>query len=102
MQNKVVRFVLGMGPRTHVGQEQRSKLGLVSVNDRVTQLKLNHVFKIFHGLSPDYLNFKFTRISSLHNHSTRGSSYNFTIPRIQGQAKNTFFLQRYPTLELPA
>ena len=93
MQNKVVRFVLELGPRTHVGQEQRNELGLLSVKDRVAQLKLNRVFKIYHGLSPDYLNVDINRIrpTSLHNYSTRDSPYNFTVPRIKGQANNTFF-----------
>ena len=91
MQNKVVRFVLDLDPRAHVGQEQRKELGLLSVKDRVIQLKLNQVFKIYHGLSPDYLNFNFTRISSLHHYSTRDSPHNFTVPRVQGQANNTFY-----------
>ena len=90
MQNKMVRFVLDLDPRAQVGQEQR-KDGLLYVKDRVIQLKLNQVFKIYHGLSPDYLNFNFTRISSLHHYSTRGSSHNFTVLRVQGQANNTFF-----------
>jgi len=91
MQNKVVRFVLNLDSRSHVGQEQRKQLGLLSVEDRMTQLKLNQVFKIYHGLSPDYLSFNFTRISSIHHHSTKGSPHNFFVPRVQGQANNTFF-----------
>ena len=55
MQNKVVRFVLDLDPRAHVGQEQQKELGLLSVKDRVIQLKLNQVFKMYHGLSPNYL-----------------------------------------------
>ena len=50
MQNKVVRFVLDLDPRAHVGQEQWKELGLLSVKNRVIQLKLNQVFKIYHGL----------------------------------------------------
>ena len=45
MQNKMVRFVLDLDPRAHVGKQQR-KDGLLSVKDRVIQLKLNQVFKI--------------------------------------------------------
>ena len=54
MQNKVVRFVLDLDPHAHVGQEQRKELASLSVKDRVIQLKLNQVLKIYHGLSPDY------------------------------------------------
>ena len=90
MQNEVVRFVLDLDPCAHVGQEQLEELSLLSVTDRVIQVKLNQVFKIYHSLSPDYLNLNFTRISS-HHYSTRGSPHNFTVPRVQGQANNTFF-----------
>ena len=51
MQKKVIRFVLDLDPRAHVGQEQRKELRLLSVKDRVVQLvKLNQVLKIYHGL----------------------------------------------------
>ena len=33
---------------------------------RVVQLKLNHVFKIFHNLSPEYTKMYFTRAASVH------------------------------------
>ena len=88
--------------RTHIGQKQRNELGLLSVKDRVTQLKLNQVFKIYHGISPDYLQTNFIRITSLHNYSTRGSPHNFIVPRIQGQANLTFFYSGHTALEFLA
>ena len=91
MHNKVVRFILKMGPRTHIGQRELDRVGLLSVKDRVIQMKLNHVFKIFQGTAPDYLNAHFTRITSVHNYSTRGSPFNFIVPKIKGQASHTFF-----------
>ena len=91
MHNKVVRFILNMGPRTHIGQRELDRVGLLSVKDRVIQMKMNHVFKIFHGTAPDYLNVHFTRITSVHNYSTRGSPFNFIVPKTKGQASHTFF-----------
>ena len=64
---------------------------MLSSRDRVVQLKLNHVFKIFHDLSPDYLKLHFTRVSSLHKYSTRGSPFNFVVPSSKGQARFTFY-----------
>ena len=29
MQNKIVRFILGMGPRTHIGQEELGMVGMI-------------------------------------------------------------------------
>ena len=91
MHNKVVRFILNMGPRTHIGQRELDRVGLLSVKDRVIQMKMNNVFKIFQGTAPDYLNVHFTRITSVHNYSTRGSPFNFIVPKIKGQASHTFF-----------
>ena len=91
MQNKIVRFILDLGPRSHIGQDELDRVGFLSVKDRVQQLKLNMVFKIFHGTSPDYLKSNFTRLSTLHTYSTRGSPYNFHVPKTQGQACSTFF-----------
>ena len=54
-------------------------------------MKMNHVYKIFHGTGPDYLKAHFTRITSVHSYSTRGSPYNFIVTRIKGQASHTFF-----------
>jgi hypothetical protein len=91
MQNRVVRFILNWGPRTHIGQQELDKVGLLSVKDRVIQMKMNHVFKIFQGTAPDYLNLNFTRTSSIHKYSTRGSPFNFIVPKIKGQASQTFY-----------
>ena len=91
MQNKIVRFILGMGPRTHIGQEELGMVGMISCQDRVMQLKLNHVLKFFHNISPEYLKLHFTRVSSVHKYSTRGSSFNFAVPKSKGQARFTFY-----------
>jgi hypothetical protein len=91
MQNKIVRFILDLGPRTHIGQTERNKIGMLSVPDRVIQMKLNQVFKIFHEKAPDYLSSNFIRTKSLHNYGTRDSSYNFVVPRNCGNVSNTFF-----------
>ena len=55
------------------------------------QLRLNHVFKIFHNISPEYLKLHFARVSSVHKYSTRGSSFNFAVPKSKGQARFTFY-----------
>ena len=47
MPNKMVRFILKLGPRSHIGDEQLKTVGMLKVEDRVRQLKLNHVFKIY-------------------------------------------------------
>ena len=63
------------------------------------KMKMNHVYKIFHGTAPDYLNAHFTCITSIHSYSTRGIPYNFIVPRIKGQASHTFFPYCHSSLE---
>jgi hypothetical protein len=54
-QNKIVRFMLNLGPRVHIGQTELDRAGLLSVSDRAKQIMLHHMFDIFHGTAPDYL-----------------------------------------------
>jgi hypothetical protein len=89
IQNKIVRFITNSGPRMHIGN--LNNLQLLNVTDRVTFLKLSHVYKIFYGNCPDYLQSNFTKCSDLHHHNTRGSMYNFIVPKCQGPANKTFY-----------
>ena len=59
------------------------------MSTRAEQLRLNHVFNIFNDLSPPYMNDNFNRVNSLHSHNTRGSAYNFHIPKIK-TAQNAY------------
>lgn len=80
-----------MRPRTHIGQSEFNKVVFLPVCDRVQELKLNLVFKIFNGTCPEYLRSNFTRLNNTHQHSTRGSPFNFLVPRIKGSSDRTFF-----------
>ena len=91
MQNKITRFILKLEPRSHIGREEFEKLGMLKVEDRIKQLKLNHVFKIYHDEAPEYLISHFRKFSNIHRYSTRGSSTNFNLPKLKGQACNSFF-----------
>jgi hypothetical protein len=90
-QNKMVRFILNKGPRTHVGQSELSTIQYLNVNNRVKFLKLCHAYKIFHLSSPKYLQQFFTKTSSVHKYPTRGSAYNFHVPKVKSSAGSTFY-----------
>lgn len=90
-QNKVVRFILNLQPMTSINYNILSEINMLKVEDRVKQLRLNHVFNIFHNLSPQYLKQNFVPISSSHTHRTRASFYNFKIPTIKGCDSDTFY-----------
>ena len=80
MQNKIIRFILKLDPRSHTDGEEFKKLGVLKVEDRIKQLKPNHVFKIYHDeniIVPR--NSHFSKFSNIHKYSTRGSATNFII-----------------------
>ena len=54
LQNKVVRFILDLGPRTRVNFEKFDSANMLSVPDRVNQLSIYHVFNIYNGTAPEY------------------------------------------------
>ena len=91
-QNKVARFLLNLGPRSHIGANELQNAGLLSVENRVKQLSLSITHKIYYNSCPPYLHQNFIRTASIHNHCTRDSHLNFYVPLSKGQIQNTFFV----------
>ena len=90
-QNKIIRFVLKMDPRSHVGANEFKSIGWLPVSRRVDQIILNHVFKIKSGQSAQYMAESFIEASSLHSYGTRFSeSGNFSIPKVKSFGKKYF------------
>ena len=70
-QNKIIRFVLKMDPRSHIGSNEFKSLGWLPVSRRVDQIVLIHVFKIKSGKSADYMIEHFVPVISVHSYGTR-------------------------------
>ena len=88
MQNKMVRFILKLDSRAHIGNDELVRAGFLSVVDRVKQLKLGHVFKIKNKSCPIYLRENFSKLDeNAHRRETRSKAYNFQVPRVN---TNTF------------
>ena len=83
-QNKISRFILNLGPRSHIGQNELNTIGLLNTHSRVKYLTLNHMYAIFHDTAPAYLRELFVKTQSNHHYSTRGAEHNFSIPHISG------------------
>lgn len=90
-QNKIARFIMNFSARDHIGQAELNLLAFLNIKDRVKQLRLNHVFNIYHSQGASYLNQNFTRSSNIHSHRTRFSSANFSVPRADGITSTSFF-----------
>ena len=81
-QNKVVRYLLNLTPRTHVGVNEFKAVKMLPVNYRVDQLKLNLMFNINHGMAPSYL-FS-SHVRDQHSIGTRSREYDVVVPRVRG------------------
>ena len=90
-QNKVIRFINQLGPRTRITSDILMNLNLLNVETRVKQLRLNHVHKIFYNLCPSYLQENFVPLRDVHHHNTRSSGYNFLVPNCKGVEDSTFY-----------
>ena len=88
LQNKTIRFILSLDPRTHISWDIFNSLKMLPVSERVSQLRLNHVYNVFHGLAPPYL----CQYFELNSNITRGgSNMNFQVPRVGTYSKSNFY-----------
>ena len=91
-QNKMVRFICGFSPRHTVNYTILSSLNMFNVEDRVKQLRLNHVFNIFHDISPTYLKENFVIRGSNSGKQTRScTNLDFIVPRVKTCQYSTFY-----------
>ncbi len=79
LQNKMIRFTLDLGPRTHITEEHMTELGILRIPGRLKQLRLNTAHKIYYNQAPTYLNANFKRArdrAQSTRHSERELYYN--------------------------
>ena len=87
-QNKLIRLLLHLGPRTHLDAEHFESIGWLKVEDRVKQLQMGLTFKIVNASLPSmpsvptYLSNYFKKVSNTYGHNTRGSVNNNLVPPI--------------------
>ena len=89
-QNKALRFVLNVGPRVRIEYADFKLLNLLNVELRAKQLRLHHMYNIYNNKSPVYMNAYFCRMSEVHNYGTRGSHFNYQLPKSNTNISKTF------------
>jgi hypothetical protein len=101
-QNRLIRFVLDLDPRSHISRDHFVKLNWLPVSSRVDQITLSHVFRIRCDKAPCYMKENFIPASTVHNYATRfrvssQSSSDFltdtgrySIPKVKGFGQKTF------------
>ena len=80
VQNKMIRFILDKSNYDHIGRDEFLQINFMNVQNRVKQLSLNIVHKIFYKKTPDYLRPFFVRVNEIHKYNTRGCRFNFQLP----------------------
>ena len=93
-QNKTVRFIKNLGPRSHIGFSELDSLKMLNVDFRVKQLRLSHVHKINNETGPSYMSEHFIKTSEVHHHFTRNSIENFVLPSVCGAAAKLSIIMR--------
>ena len=90
VQNKDIRFVLGIPPRTHLGCSEFSRVNILPVTYRADQIKLNHMFNIVHGSAPEYLK-QSINLSRSNRYDTRLGNLSCVMPSVKGFGIQSFF-----------
>ena len=67
------------------------KVNMLCVDDRVRQLRLNHVHNIVHNRAPKYLYYNFVSVNEHHDYNTRSRAYNMTQPVAIGKNAGSFY-----------
>ncbi len=89
VQNKMVRFILNLQPRTHQTVEHMTELNMLRVPERAKQLRLNTTHKIHYNQAPQYLQANFKKARNRQH--TRKRQWNFVVPDTKGIESNTFY-----------
>lgn len=89
-QNKIIRFLLNAPARTHIGAQEFGLVGMLPVELRVKQLKLNLVYNIVNGNAPSYLSSSFNLTRNRHAINTRSSAMSLQVPHIKTFSKSSF------------
>ena len=90
-QNKLIRLVLNLEPRSHIGSDHFRSLNWLPFNKHVDQIILCNVFKVKNGLYPDYLKETFIPQDMVHQHNTRACARGaFAIPEVKGFGSKSF------------
>ena len=92
LQNRMIRFILKLNSRHHIGYKELKEAGFLKVNERVKQLKLGHIFRIKNKTCPSYMMTNFECLNENEDRSnTRSYKFNFFLPSTGSQGTKTFF-----------
>ncbi len=60
----MTRFILDLGPRTHITTKHMADLNTLKIPERAKQLRLNNTHKIYYNQAPTYLQTNFSKLGT--------------------------------------
>ncbi len=79
---QMTRFILDLGPRTHLTTQHMADLNTLKLPERTKQPRLTTTHKIYYKQAPTYLQTNFNKTRDRAQH-TRGSHLNFVVPNVK-------------------
>ncbi len=61
IQNKMIRFIFDLGPRTRITNKHMLDLNILKITGREQQLRLNITHKIYYNQAPAYVQTNFNK-----------------------------------------
>ncbi len=90
VQNKMIRFILNLQPRTHLTVDHMIELNMLIVPEKAKRLRFNTAHKIYCNQAPQCLQANFKKARNRTQH-TRNSQWNFVVPDVKGNECNTLY-----------
>ena len=82
LQNKTIRFVLDLTPRSHIGYSEFNRVNWLPVRFRVQQIVSTNMHRLIHGNAPLYLREGISMVHERHSYNTRNSILSLVLPRV--------------------
>ena len=82
LQNKTIRFVLDLTPRSHIGYSEFNRLNWIPVRFRVQQIVSTNMHRLIHRNAPLYLREGISMVQERHSYHTRNSVLPLVLPRV--------------------
>ena len=89
LQNKTIRFVLDLTPRSHIGYSEFNRVNWLPIRFRVQQIVSTNMHRLIHGNAPLYLREGISIVQERHSYNTRNSVLSLILPRLESTVWET-------------
>ena len=90
LQNKTIRFVLDLTPRSHIGYSEFNRVNWLPVRFRVQQIVSTNMYRLIHGNAALYLREGISMVQERHSYNNRNSVLPLVLPRVNSSRDKSF------------